>query len=45
MEKIKWVKTDDMIADVLTKRGGNSEIIKEVVTRNRVHTRIDDRIR
>ena len=45
VEKIKWVKTDDMIADVLTKRGGNSAIIKEVVTRNRVQTRFDDRRR
>ena len=32
VEKIKWVKSDDMIADLLTKRGGNSAIIKEVDT-------------
>ena len=42
VEKIKWVNTDDMLADVLTKRGGNSSIIKEVVTRNTVLTGCDD---
>ena len=31
---VDWVETDDMLADVLTKKGGNYTWIKNVLTRN-----------
>ena len=34
VKRVSWVKTDEMLADVLTKIGGNNTDIKEVVTRN-----------
>ena len=34
VKKIEWVDTTSMLADMLTKRGGNSDWIKNVVSRN-----------
>ena len=31
---VDWVETSDMLADILTKRGGNYKWIKNVLTRN-----------
>ena len=33
---VKWVETNDMLADVLTKKGGNYFWIKRVLTRNKM---------
>ena len=45
VKKVNWVKTGDMLADVLTKKGGNSSWIKDVVSRNSVFKSFDDRKR
>ena len=31
---VDWVETSDMLADILTKRGGSYKWIKNVLTRN-----------
>ena len=45
VKKVNWVKTGDMLADVLTKKGGSSSWIKDVVSRNSVFKSFDDRKR
>ena len=35
VKKVNWVKTGDMLADVLTKKGGNSSWIKDVVSKGK----------
>ena len=34
VDTVDWVDTDNMLADVLTKKGGNYSWIKNVLTRN-----------
>ena len=34
VDPVDWVETDNMLADVLTKKGGNYSWIKNVLTRN-----------
>ena len=34
VKEIEWVETANMLADVLTKKGGNSTWIKKVISRN-----------
>ena len=34
VKSVKWVETEEMLADVLTKRGGNSGWIREILTNN-----------
>ena len=34
VKEIKWVETDNMLADILTKKSGGGEWIKTVVSRN-----------
>ena len=34
VEKVHWVETDRMLADVLTKKGGNSSWIRSVLSDN-----------
>ena len=36
VKSVKWVETNDMLADVLTKKGGNYFWIKRVLTRNKM---------
>ena len=43
VKKVDWVETNDMLADVLTKKGGNGSWIKEVVSRNLVSKNFDKR--
>ena len=38
---INWVETDNMLADSLTKKGGNSLWIKDVLSKNYIHMRSD----
>ena len=37
VEAVNWVETDNMLADVLTKKGGNSFWIKDVLSKNYIH--------
>ena len=34
VDTVDWLETDNMLADVLTKKGGNYSWIKNVLTRN-----------
>ena len=34
VKEIKWVETDNMLADILTKKSGGGEWIKTVISRN-----------
>ena len=36
VKSVKWVETGNMLADVLTKKGGNSDWIKDVLSHNRM---------
>ena len=35
VKSVKWVESDDMLADVLTKKGGNNTWIKDILTNNK----------
>ena len=45
VKRVSWVETDNMLADVLTKKGGNSYWIKDVLTRNLMSCNHDDKRR
>ena len=34
VNSVKWVETGDMLADILTKKGGNSRWIKDILAKN-----------
>ena len=34
VSSVKWVETGDMLADILTKKGGNSRWIKDILAKN-----------
>ena len=34
VKQVDWVETSEMLADTLTKKGGNVKWIKEVITQN-----------
>jgi hypothetical protein len=34
VKSVQWVETGDMLADTLTKKGGNSSWIKDILTKN-----------
>ena len=43
VSSVDWVETDNMLADILTKRGGNGLWIKNVISKNIIFKNNDDK--